>query len=85
MLKMAGEQAVVLPTLTLALPGNFEVQLAAHLTLQQLQNFAQDVDQCLKSLVQSGWPMIDRIELLWTRALTALQPAICYNIFLITF
>ena len=54
MLKMVGGQAVALPRLTLNLPGDYEVQVAAHLTLQQLQTFGQEVDRCLKSLDQSG-------------------------------
>lgn len=48
MLKVAGGQVEELPKPTLNLPGNYEVQVAAHLTLQQLQNFLQDVDQCLE-------------------------------------
>lgn len=53
MLKMVG-QAVAPPTLTLNLPGDYEVQVAIHLTLLQLQNFGQDVDRYLRGLDQSG-------------------------------
>lgn len=50
MMKMAGEEAVAPPAVTLNLPADYEVQVAAHLTLQQLQTFGQDVDRYLKSL-----------------------------------
>lgn len=53
MLKMVGGQYVELPSLTLTLSGKYDVQVAAHLTLLQLQNFGQDVDQYLKNLNQS--------------------------------
>lgn len=48
----------------LHLPGEFEVQVAAHLTLVQLQAFSQDVERCLRSLDCSAddnnqsWPKI---------------------------
>lgn len=50
MLKMAGEETVVPPVVSLNLPADYEVQVAAHLTLQQLQTFGRDVDHYLKSL-----------------------------------
>ncbi|TWW81451.1 colony stimulating factor 3 (granulocyte) a [Takifugu flavidus] len=50
MLKMVGEETVVPPAVTLNLPADYEVQVAAHLTLQQLQTFGRDVDRHLKSL-----------------------------------
>lgn len=53
MMKMVGEEVVTPPTITLNLPGDYEVQVAAHLTLLQLQTFGQDVDRCLKSLDES--------------------------------
>ncbi|XP_042364390.1 colony stimulating factor 3 (granulocyte) a isoform X2 [Plectropomus leopardus] len=56
MLKMAQEEAVVQPSPTpmaLHLPGDYEVQVAAHLTLVQLQSFGQDTARCLRSLDQS--------------------------------
>lgn len=62
---MVGGQAVALPRLTLNLPGDYEVQVAAHLTLQQLQTFGQEVDRCLKSLDQSGWQMINCYFIFW--------------------
>lgn len=37
----------------LRLPGEYEVQVAAHLTLEQLQAFGRDVVRCLRSLDQS--------------------------------
>ncbi|AWP17486.1 Granulocyte colony stimulating factor 1 isoform 2 [Scophthalmus maximus] len=65
MLKMVQEEAVVLPTqptVTLRLPGEYEVQLAAHLTLEQLLSFGQDTVRYLRSLDKSNeeetesWP-----------------------------
>lgn len=56
MLKMAQADAVVLPSPTpvaLHLPGEYEVQVAAHLTLVQLQAFGQDTVRCLRSLEKS--------------------------------
>lgn len=47
---MAGEETVVPPVVSLNLPADYEVQVAAHLTLQQLQTFGRDVDHYLKSL-----------------------------------
>lgn len=38
---------------TLRLTGEYEVQVAVHLTLVQLQSFGQDVARCLRSLDQS--------------------------------
>ncbi|XP_028264179.1 uncharacterized protein LOC114437585 isoform X2 [Parambassis ranga] len=55
MLKMAQAEAAVQPTPTpvaLHLPGDYEVQVAAHLTLVQLQSFSQDMVRCLRSLDQ---------------------------------
>lgn len=49
MLKMVGKP-VVLPTFKLNLPGDYEVQVAVHLTLLRLQQFGQNVDRYLKSL-----------------------------------
>ena len=57
MLKIVqGESAVqpTQPTVTLNLPGRYEIQVAAHLTLVQLQSFGQDVVRCLRSLDQSN-------------------------------
>ncbi|XP_034563982.1 colony stimulating factor 3 (granulocyte) a isoform X3 [Notolabrus celidotus] len=54
--KIKGE-TVVQPTPTpvaLRLPGEYEVQVAAHLTLVQLQAFGQDVVRTLRSLAQSS-------------------------------
>ncbi|XP_041819168.1 colony stimulating factor 3 (granulocyte) a [Chelmon rostratus] len=52
-LKMVQGEAVLPPTPTpvaLSLPGDYEVQVAAHLTLVQLQSFGQDMIRCLRSL-----------------------------------
>ncbi|XP_023197156.1 uncharacterized protein LOC102218830 isoform X1 [Xiphophorus maculatus] len=38
----------------LRLPGEFEVKVAAHLTLVQLQAFSRDVERCLRSLDRSA-------------------------------
>lgn len=57
MLKLVQGEAVVQPTptpVTLSLPADYEVQVAAHLTLVQLQSFGQDVVRCLRSLDQSN-------------------------------
>lgn len=54
--KVKGE-ALAQPTPTpvaLRLPGEYEVQVAAHLTLVQLQSFGQDVVRLLRSLDQSS-------------------------------
>ncbi|XP_059180969.1 colony stimulating factor 3 (granulocyte) a [Centropristis striata] len=56
MLKMVQAEAVVQPSPTpaaLRLPGEYEVQVAAHLTLVQLQTFGQDVVRSLRSLDRS--------------------------------
>nr|BAH56611.1 granulocyte colony stimulating factor 1 [Sebastes schlegelii]BAH90797.1 granulocyte colony-stimulating factor 2 [Sebastes schlegelii] len=56
MLKMAQTDAVVQPSPTpvaLNLPGNYEVQVAAHMILVQLQAFGQDTARCLRSLNRS--------------------------------
>lgn len=56
MLKMVLGEAVQ-PTstpVTLRLTGEYEVQVAAHLTLVQLQSFGQDVMRSLRSLDQSN-------------------------------
>ncbi|KAI4807415.1 hypothetical protein KUCAC02_027222 [Chaenocephalus aceratus] len=53
MLKIAQAEAVVQPSPTpvaLRLPGEYEVQVAAHLTLVQLQAFGQDTTRCLRGL-----------------------------------
>ncbi|KAM6898705.1 colony stimulating factor 3 (granulocyte) a [Lycodopsis pacificus] len=57
MLKMARAEAVVQPSPTpvaLRLSGEYDVQVAAHLTLVQLQAFGQDTLRCLRSLDQSN-------------------------------
>ncbi|XP_022598757.1 uncharacterized protein LOC111220080 isoform X2 [Seriola dumerili] len=57
MLKMVQKEAVVQPTPTpmaLRLLGEYDVQVAAHLTLVQLQAFGQDTVRCLRSLDQSN-------------------------------
>ncbi|XP_029312348.1 colony stimulating factor 3 (granulocyte) a isoform X2 [Cottoperca gobio] len=57
MLKMAQAEAVVQPSPTpmaLRLPGQYDVQVAAHLTLVQLQSFGQDTVRCLRRLDQSN-------------------------------
>ncbi|XP_068161351.1 colony stimulating factor 3 (granulocyte) a isoform X2 [Antennarius striatus] len=54
MLKMVQGEALVQPTptpMTLNLPGDYEVQIAAHLTLVQLQSFGQDMVRVLRNLV----------------------------------
>lgn len=56
LLKTVQRETVVLPTptpVTLNLPGEYEVQVAAHLILVQLQSFGQDVDRSLRSLIQN--------------------------------
>lgn len=56
MLKMAQTDAGVQPSptpVTLNLPGDFEVQVAAHMILVQLQAFGQDTVRCLRSLNRS--------------------------------
>ncbi|XP_041830291.1 colony stimulating factor 3 (granulocyte) a isoform X2 [Melanotaenia boesemani] len=56
LLKLVRKDAVVQQTPTpveLRLPGDYEVQVAAHLTLVQLQAFGDDVDRCLRSLAQT--------------------------------
>ncbi|KAM9838046.1 uncharacterized protein ACBR49_018675 [Aulostomus maculatus] len=56
MLKMLQAESAVQPTHTpvaLQLSGEYEVQVAAHLTLEQLQGFLQDIVRCLRSLVPS--------------------------------
>ncbi|XP_073346178.1 colony stimulating factor 3 (granulocyte) a [Pagrus major] len=57
LLKKVQAEAVVQPSPTpvaLNLPGEYEYQVAAHLTLVQLQAFGQDVVRCLRSLEQSN-------------------------------
>ncbi|XP_049418788.1 colony stimulating factor 3 (granulocyte) a isoform X2 [Epinephelus fuscoguttatus] len=57
MLKMAQAETAVQPSPTpmaLHLPGEYEVQVATHLTLVQLQSFGQDTVRCLRSLDQSN-------------------------------
>ncbi|KAM4526884.1 colony stimulating factor 3 (granulocyte) a [Fundulus diaphanus] len=55
--KMTQTSVAVPPTsasVELRLPGDYEVQVAAHLTLVQLQTFSQDVARCLRSLDRSN-------------------------------
>uniref|UniRef100_A0A3Q2T8E6 Uncharacterized LOC105919975 n=1 Tax=Fundulus heteroclitus TaxID=8078 RepID=A0A3Q2T8E6_FUNHE len=55
--KMSQTSDAVPPTsasVELRLPGDYEVQVAAHLTLVQLQTFSQDVARCLRSLDRSN-------------------------------
>uniref|UniRef100_A0A3P8S5X2 Colony stimulating factor 3 (granulocyte) a n=1 Tax=Amphiprion percula TaxID=161767 RepID=A0A3P8S5X2_AMPPE len=57
MLKMAQAEPVVQPSPTpvaLRLPANYEVQVATHLTLVQLQAFGQDMIRCLRPLDRSN-------------------------------
>lgn len=57
MLKMVQKEAVAQSTPTpvaLRLLGEYDVQVAAHLTLVQLQAFGQDAVRCLRSLEQSN-------------------------------
>lgn len=57
MLKMAQAEAVEQPSPTpvaLRLPGNYEVQVATHLTLVRLQAFGQDMIRCLRPLDHSN-------------------------------
>ncbi|XP_029954217.1 uncharacterized protein LOC115393372 [Salarias fasciatus] len=42
------------PSVALHLPGEYEVQVAAHLTLARLQDFGRDVVRCLRILDRSG-------------------------------
>ncbi|CAN9508531.1 unnamed protein product [Ophioblennius macclurei] len=56
MLKMAQAESGPQPTASsvdLHLPGKYEVQVAVHLTLVQLQSFSHDVVRCLRVLDQS--------------------------------
>ncbi|XP_013863583.1 granulocyte colony-stimulating factor [Austrofundulus limnaeus] len=56
MLKMVQPEAAVQSTtapLSIHLPGDYEVQVATHLTLVQLQSFGQDMVRVLRSLEQS--------------------------------
>ncbi|KAK2884929.1 colony stimulating factor 3 (granulocyte) a isoform X1 [Channa argus] len=57
MLKIAQTEAYVQPTpisVALRLPGEYEVQVAAHLMLVQLQTFGQDMIRCLRDLDKSN-------------------------------
>uniref|UniRef100_A0A665V0C2 Colony stimulating factor 3 (granulocyte) a n=1 Tax=Echeneis naucrates TaxID=173247 RepID=A0A665V0C2_ECHNA len=57
MLKMVQKDVMTQPTPTpvvLQLQGEYDVQVAAHLTLVQLQGFGQDTVRCLRSLDQSN-------------------------------
>lgn len=59
MLKLSQKEGVSKPTptgLTLDLRGSYEVQVAIHLILVQLQAFEQDMDRCLRSLEQNPPP-----------------------------
>lgn len=67
MLKLAKSEVAVQPTPTpvaLRLPGEYEVQVATHLILVQLQSFGQDMVRCLRSLDHSteeeieSWPIL---------------------------
>lgn len=63
MLKMIQGETVAQPTptpVTLKLPGDYEVQVAAHLTLVQLRDFGQDMVRCLRILDQSNEDDTDR-------------------------
>lgn len=86
-MKMVLGEAVVQPTptpVTLSLPGDYEIQVAAHLTLVQLQSFGQDVVHCLRSLDQSNeddaerWPRAALIWLHLAHVQNVLYPAIFY-------
>ncbi|XP_034426689.1 colony stimulating factor 3 (granulocyte) a isoform X2 [Hippoglossus hippoglossus] len=55
--KMLQKEGAVQPSPTpvaLRLHGEYEVQVAAHLTLVQLQSFGRDVTRCLRNLDQSN-------------------------------
>ncbi|KAF7657624.1 hypothetical protein LDENG_00024210 [Lucifuga dentata] len=57
MLRKVQTEPTMQPTpasVDLHLPGEYEVQVAAHLTLVQLQSFGQDVARSLRSLDQSN-------------------------------
>ncbi|KAF6734671.1 hypothetical protein FQA47_013361 [Oryzias melastigma] len=63
MLKLSQKEGVSKPTptgLTLDLRGSYEVQVAIHLILVQLQAFEQDMDRCLRSLEQN--PPLEEAE-----------------------
>ncbi|XP_029977582.1 colony stimulating factor 3 (granulocyte) a isoform X2 [Sphaeramia orbicularis] len=56
MLKMVRTEVTAQPTPTpvnLQMPGEYEVQVAAHLTLVQLQTFGQDMVRSLRSMEQN--------------------------------
>lgn len=56
MLRLVQGEAAVQPTqntVTLKLQGDYEVQVAVHMTLVQLQSFGQDMLRCLRSLDQN--------------------------------
>lgn len=57
MLMLVQGEAAVQPTqnpVTLNLQGDYEVQVAVHLTLVQLQSFGRDMLRCLRSLDQNS-------------------------------
>uniref|UniRef100_A0A1A8IUS6 Colony stimulating factor 3 (Granulocyte) a n=1 Tax=Nothobranchius kuhntae TaxID=321403 RepID=A0A1A8IUS6_NOTKU len=54
MLKTGTKQQPTIAPVALRLPGSYEVQVAAHLTLVQLQSFGQDMDRVFRSLDQSS-------------------------------
>ncbi|KAM8836057.1 colony stimulating factor 3 (granulocyte) a [Spinachia spinachia] len=57
MVRMANAEAAVQPSpgpVALRLPGEYDVQVAAHLILGQLQRFGQDAARCLGSLDRSS-------------------------------
>lgn len=56
MLKTVNREAVQAtpPAMTLNLSGGYEIQVATHLTLVQLQAFGRDVERYLRTLDQSS-------------------------------
>lgn len=62
MLKISIPETVVQPSPTpiaLQLPGEYEIQVAAHLTLVRLQSFLQDMVRCFRSLDLSNDEELD--------------------------
>lgn len=62
MLKLIQKTALPTPTykpVVLRLPGEYEIQVAAHLTLVRLEAFGQDVVHCLQSMEQSDEEELD--------------------------
>lgn len=65
MLKMVQTESQVqptAPTLALSLPGEYEVQVATHLTLVQFQSFGQDMVRSLRNITQEDeqWQTVDK-------------------------